>query len=455
MKRITFIIIALLIVSATVADAQTAVFTSNFGQGKQGGLPEGWSLQAYYPDNIPHFALAKDSEGAYLSISGNGDEKALAYLSAKTRLEPGTYSYRALFSMSKDVNPQRNLLFRCQASYLDGIFKFYRLDNGMVEGRGTVTVTGDKAVDAEIQVFYRFNRSGKVKLRSLSLVSTEPVQPRWARFACTQGRISREQIPLIAEQAAMDKTDLLLYPECVSQNEGDANDGEALAQTLSELATRHKMYIAASLWVIDRKDGRKYNRGMLFDRYGKQIGEYDKIHPYSPEVNSEGVTSGVKTDIFKTDFGKVGMIICYDSWFTDVTELLSLKGAEVILFPVAGYYRSLIPARCTDNSVRFVISVLGGSYGIFDTAGRDVQNPDRDRSIGGLACGNTFRDVRTFDVNGVGLLCADLNMNCSPSPHFNGGTMSEAPGGKRNRADQLLYLDDQIKKEKERWWENE
>jgi hypothetical protein len=31
--------------------------------------------------------------------------------------------------------------------------------------------------------------------------------------------------------------------------------------------------------------------------------------------------------------------------------------------------------------------------------------------------------------------------------------MNEAPGGKRNRAEQVLYLDDLIKKEKERWWE--
>jgi hypothetical protein len=33
--------------------------------------------------------------------------------------------------------------------------------------------------------------------------------------------------------------------------------------------------------------------------------------------------------------------------------------------------------------------------------------------------------------------------------------MHEAPGGKRNRTEQIIYLDDQIKKEKERWWEEE
>jgi hypothetical protein len=33
--------------------------------------------------------------------------------------------------------------------------------------------------------------------------------------------------------------------------------------------------------------------------------------------------------------------------------------------------------------------------------------------------------------------------------------MLSSPGGTRNRRDQLYYLDDDIKKEKERWWSND
>jgi hypothetical protein len=53
------------------------------------------------------------------------------------------------------------------------------------------------------------------------------------------------------------------------------------------------------------------------------------------------------------------------------------------------------------------------------------------------------------------MLVAGLDLNCNNSPHYNGGKMLEAPGGKRNRADQILYLDELIKQEKERWWEIE
>jgi predicted amidohydrolase len=325
------------------------------------------------------------------------------------------------------------------------------LDKGLVEGRGTIVVTGDKPVDAQLRVFYRYNTAGEVKLRNLTLTPSEPVQARWVRFGCTEGRLKMGDIAPVAEKAAGDKVDLLLYPEHVTQGSGDASLGDSLLNILSGLAARHKMYVAASVLVFDSTDGHKYNRGVLYDRQGQLAGVYDKIHPYSPEANDLSVAPGTKTDVFNTDFGKVGMIMCYDSWFTDVAELLALKGAEVILFPVAGYYRSLLHARAADNGVRFVTSVLYGKYNMFDTAGRDIQDPDRDPSV--ETSGKTFKDIRTFDVNGFGLLCADLDLNCSPSPGYNGGTMMQAPGGKRNRTEQILYLEDQIKQEKERWWE--
>jgi len=432
----------------------TSLFRSDFTNGKTGELPDGWTLTAFQHDRVPIFTVKEDANGRYLSLTGNGDPSAVAYISTKTNLAPGTYQYKALFSISDDVNPQRNLLFQCKTRTHDGIFKFYRLTNGMIEGRETIVISGSQTDDTELRVYYRFHPGGEVKIRSITITPCEPVQPRWARFACTEGQLNYDQMTAVAGQAAKDNADLLLFPEMVSQNSAqDAAQGEEVMDVLAKLAARHRMYMAASVYVVDKTDGKKYNRGVIYDRSGKLAGVYDKIHPYSPEANEGGITPGARTDIFETDFGKVSMIICYDSWFTDVTQLFALKGAEVILFPVAGYYRSIIPARAADNQVRFVISVLDKSfgYGIFDTAGRDVQNPDKDPTVR-TSSGQTFKDIRTFDVNGIGLLCASLDMNCNISPHYNMGTMREAPGGKRNRDDQILYLDDLIKKEKERWW---
>ena len=420
-----------------------------------GALPEGWTLNDFgkegsYPQKqAPRIGLESDAEGPYLCLRGSGDPLGISYISTIIKLKPGAYSFRARFSHSPDVNPQRNLLFQCRGKTHDGIFNFYRLDDETAEGRDTVIIKG-KNNEVELRIYYRFNCRGEVKLRSLSLSPAEKVKPRWARFACTSGWMNRKQMIAAAGQAADDAADLLLYPETVTQKKGNASNGSAILKLLSSLAAKHKMYTAASVWIIDEDDGRKYNRGVLYDRQGKLCGEYDKIHPYSPEVTDYNVSPGAKTDIFETDFGKVGMIICYDSWFTDITALLALKGAEVILFPVAGYYRSIIPARAADNGVRFVISVLEDSYGIFDTAGRDVADPDKDPTV--RTSGKTFKDVRAFDAGGIHMLCASLDLNCNISPHYNGGKMKESPGGKRNRDEQVLYLEDMIKAEKERWW---
>jgi hypothetical protein len=420
-----------------------------------GGLPAGWALNDFGKTRAPQFAVKSDGSGPYLSVCGAGDHAGNAYISTRLNLDPGTYTYRVLFILSGDVNPQRNLLFQCRASSLDGIFKFYRRGGDMAEGRDTVLVTGNGPRETELRIYYRFNPGGEVKIRELSLSPCEAVKPRWARFACTSGRMNREQMASLASAAAGEGADLLLYPETVSQEGRTAPDGETVLGLLSELAAKHRIYTAASVRITDKADGRKYNRGVLYDRRGSLVGVYDKIHPYSPEITEDNFSPGTRTGIFDTDFGKVGMIICYDSWFTDVTELLALKGAEVVLFPAAGYYRSLIPARTADNQVRFVISVLNNAdgYGIFDAAGRDVEAPEKDPSV--HTVGTTFKDVKTSSIDGIGLLCASLDLNCSFSPHYNGGRMYEAPGGKRNRADQLLYLDDLIKREKERWWETE
>ena len=450
MKKLQIIII-IFICAVSTSLAQTASFQSDFTKGKTGTLPDGWKLTAFQKELVPDFSVKEDANGRYLSLSGGGDAKANAHISTNVRLTPGTYMFKTLFSISGDVNPQRNLLFQINSA---GIHDFYRLDNGMVEGRETIVITGNQARDAVLRVYYRFNAGGEVKIRSISITPTEPVQPRWARFACTQDTVkSIRQIEALAEQAAKDGADLLLYPEGLEPTGKDSMDGDGVMNLLSKLAAKHKMYLSASIYVVDKTDGKKYNRGVLYDRSGKLCGVYDKIHPYSPETNLQGITPGSKTDIFETDFGKIGMVICADVWFTDVTQLFALKGAEVILYPVAGYFRSLIPARCADNRVGFVISVIDKrfGYGIFDTAGRDVQAPDKDPTVF-TSSAKSFKDVRTFDVNGVGLLVASLDMNCKISPHYWGGTMVDAPGGKRNRDDQIIYLDDMIKKEKERWW---
>jgi hypothetical protein len=98
-----------------------------------------------------------------------------------------------------------------------------------------------------------------------------------------------------------------------------------------------------------------------------------------------------------------------------------------------------MPARAADNCVRLVTSSLSGPLGMWDTAGRDVQAPDADPTCSANA-ENTFLDPRETTVGKIRVLFASFDLSRSPSPHNWGGPMLSAPGGRRNRRDQLRLL---------------
>ena len=104
-----------------------------------------------------------------------------------------------------------------------------------------------------------------------------------------------------------------------------------------------------------------------------------------------------------------------------------------------------------DNCVRIAASSHNSGYGIWDTAGREVTDPEKDPTVKPVH-DIVFKDVMESEADGTGILIASLNLSLSPTPAHNGGTMYSAPGGRRNRREQQLYLDDAICRERERWW---
>ncbi len=435
------------------SDAVNLIPNGDFSKGMTGVIPEGWQAEAKRSSLSPHFSKIVEGGQGRLLIEGNGRPDAVGYIQTKMSLLLGkTYLFSVHFRISASINPQRNLLFECAGpDNLDGIFTYTKAADGWVDGKAKIFFPGTGTGKAAIRILFRFSDTGRVTIGNISLAPTTPVLPRWVRVACTSGIPTLVEIPAIANKAAADKTDLLLLPEYMNGENNYETLGGPSCTLMSQLAREYHMYVAGGiLRRVDSLD-RIYNTVVLYDRNGEFAGMYDKIHPYSPEVNESGITPGNKTLVLQTDFGKVGFMTCYDSWFTDVAELVALKGAELILFPNAGYYRSLMPARATDNNVRILASSLYVKDGIWDTGGRDVLNPDSDSSSF-MQAGQTFKEVKSIQIGKMNLLIASLDLNFSPSPHYNGGTMSSSPAGRRNRRDQLYYPDHDIIREKERWW---
>jgi predicted amidohydrolase len=135
---------------------------------------------------------------------------------------------------------------------------------------------------------------------------------------------------------------------------------------LGERARRYAMYIVAGL---TERDGRAvYNTAVLIDRHGSVAGKYRKVYLPREEVEG-GLTPGRDLPVFETDFGRIGMMICWDSEYVDPARALALRGAEIVFVPAAGGYLTLLKARALENHLYVVTSGFDVETAIINPAG--------------------------------------------------------------------------------------
>jgi predicted amidohydrolase len=103
----------------------------------------------------------------------------------------------------------------------------------------------------------------------------------------------------------------------------------------------------------------------MFDRMGRQIAKHRKMHLF--DVNIEGgqffkesdtLTAGEQITVFDTEFGKMGLCVCYDMRFPELARLMALKGAKVLIVPGAfnmttgpAHWEIMFRCRALDNQV--------------------------------------------------------------------------------------------------------
>ena len=106
-----------------------------------------------------------------------------------------------------------------------------------------------------------------------------------------------------------------------------------ITERFAEFARAHNCYVICPIYT--EEGGRYYNAAVVIDRGGQVMGEYRKAHLTVGEMDG-GLTPGtLQPTVFETDFGRIGIQICYDIEWTDGWQGLRDSGAEMVFWPSA------------------------------------------------------------------------------------------------------------------------
>ena len=173
-------------------------------------------------------------------------------------------------------------------------------------------------------------------------------------------------------QSVEDNPDFVVLPEmfnCPYSNDKfiEYAEEEKTSKTLSkisQLAFENKVYILAGS-IPEKENGKLYNTSYLFDKTGEIIAKHRKMHLFDIDVKgkitfkeSDVLTAGDDFTIADTEFGKIGIGICYDVRFPELARIMAQNGAKILFYPGAFnmttgpvHWELLFKSRALDNQV--------------------------------------------------------------------------------------------------------
>lgn len=182
---------------------------------------------------------------------------------------------------------------------------------------------------------------------------------------------NRQHMAKLIEQALPEKPDILALPESFTLSGLAQPRIEEMAEDLpgatldmvASYAREQRTYILCPI-LARRPDG-LYIEAFLIDRSGQIAGSYQKHHPVvegSAYSRVEyGSRPGSAMPVFDTDFGRIGVQICFDAEYQDGWEALDKAGAEIIFWLSAYDGGRSVTSKAWDYH-RFVVSAVQTRY---------------------------------------------------------------------------------------------
>ena len=222
------------------------------------------------------------------------------------------------------------------------------------------------------------------------------------------------------EKIKDENPDFVIIPEmfcCPYQTENfpiyAEKEGGPVWQQLSGYAKQYGIYLIGGSMPEKDAEGNVYNTSYIFDREGKQIGKHRKVHLFDIDVKggqtfkeSDTLTAGDSDTVFDTEFGKIGVMLCFDIRFPELSRMMVNDGAKVIFVPAAfnmttgpAHWELSFRTRALDNQIYMVGCA-----------------PARDVSAGYISWGHSIVTDPWGRVTGMldeneGILLAELDMD--------------------------------------------
>ncbi len=199
-----------------------------------------------------------------------------------------------------------------------------------------------------------------------------------------------EQVEFFVDAVSDYKSDFVLFPEYFNaplmakfNHLGESEAIRSLAQYTNEirdrfinLAISYNINIITGSMPLIKEDG-LYNVGFLCRRDGS-YDMYEKVHITPDEIKSWGLTGGSMVKTFETDCARIGILICYDVEFPELSRLMADQGMQILFVPFltdtqTGYSRVRVCAQARAIENECFVAIAGSVGNLPRVHNMDIQ----------------------------------------------------------------------------------
>lgn len=343
-----------------------------------GGFGKGW-IHRFACDNSTNNEIETADGGNCAVIRLDSNRPVLQKYEYKTEISPnGVYKISAEYECdaASALAPYALISLYDKEGTVKRRLYLRRPKEGMLE------LLFESENETELVLELGLKQAGCVKWQRPLLQTAEALSERKAKIASVYMQVKGDgsydenlkRMTASIEKAANAGADLVMFAETMADRGTglpddvvfESEDGR-LCKCIKEKAAECGCYVMFTYHEKDA-DGIRHNTALLIDRKGNTAGRYVKTHQALVEYE-RGMVPGNTYPVFDTDFGKVGMLICWDAYFPEPAKVMAQNGAEILLVSTAGNPTVRHVARAKENGVYVAVSCAAaeGHIGLIPT----------------------------------------------------------------------------------------